>query len=115
MFDRRREPRVRSSLTVLIWGVDVEGTRFSQSALARNISQHGALLTGINWELRSGDLMAVQHREIRARFRVVWTRNSGSEEKTLAAVQRLDADTCPWLEELTASMAPVLAEVNSQS
>ena len=102
MFDRRREPRLGSSLTVLVWGIDIEGERFSQSAGARNISQNGALLTGISWALRPGDLIAVQHREKRARYRVVWSRGSGTEEKTLAAVQKLEGEFCPWIEELAA-------------
>ena len=100
MFDRRREPRMKSNLTVLIWGIDIEGMRFSQSALARNISQHGALLAGIEWQLRPGDLLGIQHGQKRARFRVVWARSSGTEEKTLAAVHKLEAEACPWLEKL---------------
>jgi hypothetical protein len=100
MLDRRREPRLGSRLTVLIWGMDAEGRRFSQTAFARNISQSGALLTGIHWQLRPGDLLAIQHREIRARFRVVWARASGTEEKTLAAVQKLESGACPWFGEL---------------
>ena len=100
MLDRRREPRLGSSFTVLIWGIDTEGRRFSQTALARNISQSGALLTGITWSLRPGDLLAIQYREKRARYRLVWSRSSGTEEKTLAAVQKLGSEACPWLEEL---------------
>lgn len=102
MLDRRREPRLGLNLTVLVWGIDSEGRRFSQSAGARNISQNGALLTGITWTLRAGDLIAVQHREKRARYRVVWSRGSNTEEKTLAAVQKLEGDVCPWIEELHA-------------
>ena len=102
MPDRRREPRLGASLTVLVWGIDIEGERFSQSAVARNVSQNGALLTGITWALRPGDLIAVQYREKRARYRVVWSRDSRSEEKTLAAVQKLEGEVCPWIEELQA-------------
>lgn len=101
MLDRRREPRLGArGLTVLVWGMDSEGRRFSQTAGARNISQNGALLTGITWTLRPGDLIAVQYHEKRTRYRVVWSRNSGTEEKTLAAVQRLEEELCPWPEEL---------------
>lgn len=110
MFDRRREPRVPSSLTVLIWGTDIEGQRFAQSAVARNISQHGALLAGIDGQLRPGDLLGVQHGAKRARFRVVWARRSGTQEKTLAAVQRLEAEVCPWFEELRMSSTPTVKD-----
>jgi hypothetical protein len=35
----------------------------------------------------------------------VWTKNSGTEEKNRAAVQRVDADCCPWVEELQKELA----------
>lgn len=110
MLDRRREPRLGSGLLVLIWGIDMEGRRFSQTALARNISQHGALVTGLGWTLRPGDLLAIQYREKRARYRVVWARNSETEEKILAAVQRLEGELCPWMEELQALSKPKVAD-----
>lgn len=98
--DRRREPRVESNLPVLIWGIDAQGLPFTQSALARNISGHGALLSGIEQLLRCGDLIVVQYGKKRARFRVVWTRDSANGEKVRAAVQRLEAEKCPWEDEL---------------
>ena len=104
--DRRREPRVESDLPVLIWGIDAQGLPFTQSALARNISGHGALLWGIEQLLRCADLIVVQYGKKRARFRVVWTRDSANGEKVRAAVQRLEAEECPWEEELQA-VAPV--------
>jgi hypothetical protein len=103
--DRRREPRVESNLPVLIWGIDARGLPFAQKALARNISGQGALLSGIEQLLRCGDLMVVQYGKKRARFRVVWTRDSANGEKVRAAVQRLEAEECPWKEELQLTSA----------
>ncbi len=103
--DRRREPRVESKLAVLVWGTDAQGLPFAQTALARNISGQGALLSGINQALRYGDLIIVQYRKLRARFRVVWTRNTSNGDKTLAAVHRLEGDRCPWQDELQARSA----------
>ena len=113
--DRRREPRLGARLTTLVWGIDTEGRRFSQTAIACNISQRGALLTGINWTLRAGDLIAVQYREKRARYRVVWSRGSGTEEKNLAAVQKLEGEACPWIEELSALSQPQPGVAEPQS
>jgi len=98
--DRRREPRVESNLPVLIWGIDARGLPFAQKALARNVSSHGALLSGIEHLLRCEDLIVIQYGKNRARFRVVWTRDSANGEKVRAAVQRLQAEECPWAEEL---------------
>ena len=98
--DRRREPRVESNFPVLIWGIDARGLPFAQKALARNISSQGALLCGIEHVLRCGDLIVVQYGKKRARFRVVWTRDSSHGEKVRAAVQRLEAEQCPWKDEI---------------
>jgi hypothetical protein len=103
--DRRREPRVEPNLRVLIWGIDAQGLPFAQSALARNISRQGALLSGIEQVLRCEDLIVIQYGKKRARFRVVWTRNSDNGEKVRAAVQRLEAEQCPWEEELPLASA----------
>jgi hypothetical protein len=98
--DRRREPRLESNLPVLIWGIDARGLPFAQKALARNVSGRGALLSGIEQVLRCGDLIVIQYGKNRARFRVVWTRDSANGEKVRAAVQRLEAEECPWREEI---------------
>jgi len=100
VIDRRREPRIESSLSVLIWGLDAQGLRFAQPAFARNISGNGALLSGVECLVRPGDLIGVQHGAKRARFRVVWARDSGNGEKIRVAVQKLESEGCPWPEEL---------------
>lgn len=97
---RPRETRVESSLRVLIWGLDAQGLRFAQGAIARNISGSGALLSGVERQLRPGDLIGLQYGACRAHFRVVWTRESGNGEKIRVAVHRLETENCPWQEEL---------------
>ena len=96
MHNRRRDPRIRLELPVQIWGVDAKGARYSQAATAGDISFGGALISGIQLELRPGDLIGIQHGNKRARYRVVWARDSGGAGKNQAAVQRLDDSECPW-------------------
>ena len=95
-FDRRRQARSDADLFVTIWGIDTRGERFLQEARAREISLSGALLTGLDAELRSGDLIGVLYAGHRARYRVVWVRYSGAQQKIQAAVHRFEADACPW-------------------
>ncbi len=83
-------------MKILIWGLDAKGVRFAQSALARNISGQGALITGVEQPLRPGDLVGIQHEQNWARFRVIWSRDSGKEEKIQVAVQKLAQETTPW-------------------
>jgi hypothetical protein len=94
--ERRREPRLIEDLPVRIWAVDDRGLRFTQSAIAHNISRSGALLTGLERKLRCGDLIWVQYVNAKARFRIVWIRDSQGPYKVQAAVQRFSEDECPW-------------------
>ena len=56
----------------------------------------GALLSGLSRGIRSGDLLWVEYEQRKARFRIVWVRDSQSGLKTQAAVQRLEKEECPW-------------------
>lgn len=102
MIERRREPRIEVDFPLCVWGIDIKGDRFLQQARARDISLSGALLCGLDAELRSGDLVGVLYAGRKARFRVVWVRYCGTSRKIQAAIHRLEQDQCPW-EELLAS------------
>ena len=111
--DRRREPRSEVDLPVTIWGVDMKGERFLQEARATEISLSGALLSGLDAELRSGDLIGILYAGKKARYRVVWIRLSGTKHKIQAAIHRIAPDECPWQdllsEEPGVSPAPLTA------
>jgi hypothetical protein len=94
--DRRREPRIESDLVLTVWGVDTRGDRFLQEARARNISLSGALLSGLDAKLRSGGVIGILYAGKKARYRLVWVRESGNGQKVQAAVHRIAPDECPW-------------------
>lgn len=96
--DRRREQRTPIDITLLVWGIDTHGERFLQEAHARDISLSGALLSGLETDIRSGDVIGILCGKRKARFRVVWVRYDDAGDKMLVAVQRLAADACPWPE-----------------
>lgn len=96
--DHRGEPRTSADLPLVVWGVDTMGERFLQEAMVRDISLSGALLSGLDSELRSGDVIGILYAGKKARYRVVWVRHSGSEQKVQAAVHRFTPDECPWKE-----------------
>ena len=80
-FDRRREPRTPADLLVMVWGVDTQGERFLQEARAREVSLSGALLSGLDADLRSGDVVGVYFGKKKARFRVIWVRYDETGDK----------------------------------
>ncbi|HZQ94098.1 MAG TPA: hypothetical protein VFA67_03760 [Candidatus Sulfotelmatobacter sp.] len=103
--DRRTEPRTPANFAVTVWGVDTRGERFLQEAQVRDISLSGALLSGIEAELRCGDVIGVLYLGRKARFRVIWLRYDDGGDKLQAAVHRMEADACPWREMLAAEAA----------
>ena len=94
--ESRREPRRKLELVVSVVGRDKMGESFIQDAIASSVSIGGALLSGIGRELRTADLMRVEHAGRKARFRIVWVRNSQSQQLTQAAVQLLEGEESPW-------------------
>ncbi len=103
MGERRREERIAVEISVRIWGIDVRGERFLQDAKAREISFSGGLLSQLETDVRSGDVIGVLYQGKKARYRVIWVRHSGGDQKIQAAIQRLDSDECPWGELLPKS------------
>lgn len=95
---RRREQRTPIDITLLVWGVDTHGERFLQEAHARDISLSGAVLSGLETDIRSVEVIGILCGKRKARFRVVWDRYDDAGDKMLVAVQRLAADECPWPE-----------------
>jgi PilZ domain len=104
--DRRREGRTEVELHLMVWGVDTKGERFLQEATARDISMSGALLTGLDADLRSGDIVGIMCGKRKARFRVVWVRYDETGDKMRVAVHRIDSDECPWRDLLSEDAKP---------
>lgn len=109
----RPEPRVQIDLHVRVWGMGADGHPFFQNAHARNISNHGALLSGMEHELTPGDVIGVQYEEKKARFRVIWVIDAGPLQKIQAGVQIVDGQECPWPKEIAASEVPAPAASSS--
>ncbi|HKI26050.1 MAG TPA: PilZ domain-containing protein [Candidatus Sulfotelmatobacter sp.] len=104
--DRRREARTEVDLGLLVWGVDTRGERFLQEARARDISLSGALLSGLDTDLRAGDVVGVLYAGKKARFRVVWIRYDEAGDKMQVAVHRIEPDECPWHDLLSEAAVP---------
>jgi hypothetical protein len=113
--DRRSEPRTRADFVVTVWGVDTQGDNFLQEARVRDISLSGALISGIDAELRCGDVIGLLYLGRKARYRIVWVRYDDGGDKIQAAIHRMEPDVCPWQEllktEATAAEETQVAEL----
>jgi len=94
--ENQAEPRLTVDLPVRVWGMSAEGRPFSQHARAQNISSEGALLTGIEDDLKVGDVIGVQCDDKKTRCTVVWVMNAGAIKKNQVGVKLLAGQECPW-------------------
>jgi len=92
----RPEQRIPVDLDMRIWGIGADGRAFSQHARAHNISAGGALLCGIEHDLKIGDTIGVQAGEKKTRCKVVWATNTRSVQKIRVGVQLVSKRECPW-------------------
>lgn len=60
------------TLTVRIFGLDVDGKPFFQLATAHTLTVDSVVLKGMEHRLRTGDIVGVQYQESKARARVIW-------------------------------------------
>ncbi|MGA2978051.1 MAG: PilZ domain-containing protein [Terriglobales bacterium] len=96
MDDHQSEPRQSVDLPVRVWGMTAEGRPFSQPARAQNISSEGALISGVESELKVGDVIGVQCDEKKTRCTVIWAMNTGPAKKNQVGVKLLANQECPW-------------------
>jgi hypothetical protein len=103
MNEPRPETRVHCDLSLRVWGIGADGRGFSQQAQARNISNSGALLCGLEHDLQVGETIGLQHGEKKVRCQIVWVANTGSVQRIQAGVKLLSGMVCPWAPELGAA------------
>ena len=96
MAENQSEPRLSVDLPVRVWGMSAEGRPFSQHARAQNISSEGALISGVENELKVGDVIGVQCGDKKTRCTVIWVLNTGPVKKNQVGVRLIADQECPW-------------------
>jgi hypothetical protein len=69
---RRRASRLQIELPVLVSGFDTDGNPFVKSAKTVDISGFGIRLNGIQCVRGPGDIVRVQYKDKRGRYRIIW-------------------------------------------
>jgi hypothetical protein len=105
--ERRKEPRTRLTLPVTVSGRNADGEPFTTIVNATSLSRSGALLRGVEAELRCGDVLTLEYEGHTADFRIVWVLNLGDRRSAKVAVHKPGHTPCPWEGALPA--APALA------
>lgn len=69
---RRRHERFKKDLKVELRGTDRQGNPFSQTASVLDISEKGLCLDCVHVLDRAGQIITLEHKGAKARYRVVW-------------------------------------------
>ena len=112
--ENKPESGVAAAIIVRIWGMSSDGHPFFQNVRAANLTSDGASLLGIEYSLKPGDVIGVQHSEHKARFRVVWVVDGGAIRKLEAGIQILDGQQSPWAELVKVESAGTPAGTNKR-
>ena len=107
MAEHQTEPRLSVDLPVRLWGMTAGERPFSQHARAQNISSEGALISGIESELKVGDVVGVQCEEKKTRCTVIWAMNTGAIKKNQVGIKLVAGQECPWKNYLSLDGATV--------
>jgi hypothetical protein len=97
-------PRATLDLRVRVWGMGSDNKPFHQNANAQNVSVNGALICGLEHELKVGDVIGIQYETKKARCKVVWVMEAGGLKKVQVGVQLVADQECPWLSQLPAEI-----------
>lgn len=94
------EARLDVELPIRVFGMGADGRPFLHNAQARNISLHGARLSGLEARLKPGDVIGVQAGDKKARCKVIWVVDAGPAQKTEVGVNLVEGQSCPWEKEM---------------
>jgi hypothetical protein len=93
-------PRATLDLRIRVWGMGANDRPFNQNATAQNVSATGACISGLEHQLKVGDVIGVQFENRKARCKVVWVMDAGGVKKFQVGVQLVVDQECPWISEL---------------
>lgn len=91
----RHEVRISKPVKVTVRGSDRKGQKYSQTAMALDISKNGARLDGIGFLTWPGEVVEVKRGWKSARFRVIWVGDAGPRADQ-AGVFLLDTGKNIW-------------------
>lgn len=108
-------PRATLELRVRVWGMGANDRPFNQHAIAQNVSVTGACITGLESELKVGDVIGVQFETKKARCKVIWIMEAGGPAKLQVGVQLVADQECPWLSELPVEMRSTVTATSADN
>src|SRR3954469_3297791 len=97
---KRNTDRLKLVLPVRIWGVDTTGKPFHQMAHTLNVNHSGARLGGVRVLMPVDEIVGVQYKHKKARFKVVWLGRPGTKSEEQIGITRIQGEQEIWPMEL---------------
>jgi hypothetical protein len=92
----RREPRTETKLPVRIFGTDANGQVFSENVFTLDISHSGAKLSGVQAQIKPGEIIGITHGQHRSRFSVKWVGRPGTPQAGQIGVLNVAPEKYIW-------------------
>src|SRR3954469_1888642 len=96
----RREERIRTKVPVKVWGVDINGMPFMQTAHALDVTRLGARLVDLFCLPEIGEI-TVQHGSQKAKYKIAWTGTLGGAEAGQVGLRLTEPEKNIWGKLLT--------------
>jgi len=97
---KRNTDRLKLVLPVRLWGVDTTGKPFHQMAHTLNVNHSGARLGGVRVLMPVDEIVGVQYKHKKARFKVVWLGRPGTKSEEQIGITRIQGEQEIWPLEL---------------
>jgi hypothetical protein len=92
----RQHRRIEISLPVTLTAADVKGRALDEQVATINVSQRGALLTGIRGKLRMGTQVSLARLNKREQFLIAWVGEDNTARAGQIGVSAVDSASSFW-------------------
>lgn len=96
MIGLRREQRVPLELPIRIWGMDSNKKPFLQPAKTHDVTRNGARVGGLNTTVMMGEIIGIQHGEVKSRCKVCWIGESDTTRAGQIGIRTLEPEKYLW-------------------
>jgi len=90
---------------VRVLGMDVNGRPILETVQTVNISRHGVVIEGLSSRVNPGEVVSLQYKDRKVRYRVVWEGEADTERAGQLGLEQVNLHDDLWLKDLPASPA----------
>ncbi len=93
---QRQESRKEIRLPVRIFGTDDHGRAFSEKVFTVDISRRGAKLTGVQCQIKAGEIIGMAYGSSKGRFFVKWVGQLNTPQEGQVGLQNASPEKSIW-------------------